>query len=218
VPLPAVDKFQFLTLNNVLWQFTRDVTFFARGNYTQTLNTTTRTAEAESLELTTGLAFRPVQHDFVNLIFKYTKFIDQRPIDPLQGTSERTHSDVIAVNPIFETPFRLQLSLKFAWKRDREKIADLPIAVVDTLQWIARAAYHLARWPNFGLDVAAEGRGRYNLLASNSEAGALFEVAFIIAKYARIGAGYNFTRFSDDEIAKASDSFHGWFVRLVGQY
>ncbi|MBI3071047.1 MAG: DUF11 domain-containing protein [Deltaproteobacteria bacterium] len=218
VPIPAVDKFQFLTLNALLWQFTRDVTFFARGNYSHTLNTTTRATDAESLELTTGLAFRPVQYDWVNLIFKYTKFIDQRPIDPLAGTKERLHTDVVAINPIFETPFRLQLSLKFAWKRDREKIADLPIAVVDSLQWIARAAYHLARWPNFGLDVAAEGRGRYNLLASNSEAGALFEVAFIIAKYARIGAGYNFTRFSDDEIAKASESFHGWFVRLVGQY
>ena len=47
--------------------------------------------------------------------------------------------------------------------------------------------------------------------------GSMLEVGFAANKHVRMGVGYNWSRFSDDELYLERDS-HGMFVRLTGQY
>jgi len=39
-----------------------------------------------------------------------------------------------------------------------------------------------------------------------------------VKKHFRVGAGYNFTDFSDDEFSPNDYSVRGWFVRVQGRY
>jgi hypothetical protein len=48
--------------------------------------------------------------------------------------------------------------------------------------------------------------------------GALLEVAFFLDKRIRLGVGYNFTHFSDDEMTDLDADTHGFFFRVVGRY
>ena len=48
--------------------------------------------------------------------------------------------------------------------------------------------------------------------------GALFELNYIIKDSLRIGAGYNFTQFTDDEFARYDEQYGGPFFRVMAQY
>jgi hypothetical protein len=55
-------------------------------------------------------------------------------------------------------------------------------------------------------------------IGGDGERGVLLEAAFKPSKYARVGLGWNFTTFSDDELARYDHSAGGFFIRAVGEY
>ena len=55
-------------------------------------------------------------------------------------------------------------------------------------------------------------------LATNRGHGALVELNYILKKRIRIGVGYNFTSFSDDEFARLDEAFGGPFFRVMANY
>ena len=57
-----------------------------------------------------------------------------------------------------------------------------------------------------------------NLASGDTEHGFLFEASLILQKYLRLGLGYNFTRFSDDELVRNRIDNRGVFFRVVGMY
>jgi hypothetical protein len=172
------------------------------------------TREAEAMNFSLGLAYRPLD-DTVTLLVKAARIVDMRPaaLDPEAG-SLRVTADVISFEPIIELPLRLQLTPKFAYRRMVEEAEGLPAAESHTILAALRVAVHL--WKMF--DIAAEYRWLNVDLADNMEHGALAELAINIGRYARIGAGYNFTSFQDDLFDPLSESRHGFFVRLTGMY
>jgi hypothetical protein len=46
----------------------------------------------------------------------------------------------------------------------------------------------------------------------------LLELNYIIKKKIRIGAGYNFTQFSDDEFSRLDETYGGPFFRVMANY
>jgi hypothetical protein len=54
--------------------------------------------------------------------------------------------------------------------------------------------------------------------ADDSRQGWLTELMWEAVKNIRLGAGYNFTDFSDNEFAENNYSVHGWFIRLQARY
>ena len=183
-------------------------------NYSLTDNKTLGMTEAELMELSTGIAFRPKRWNWFNLLMKYTKFVEQRPMSLTDGVSERVSSDIFTILPIFDLPKGFQIVEKFAFKREREYFYDLPPAFSDTFLWLTRLNYHLTNW----LDVSTEYRLLTNLAAGDTEHGFLFEASVILKKYIRLGLGYNFTRFTDDELVRNRVDSRGVFFRVVGMY
>jgi hypothetical protein len=55
-------------------------------------------------------------------------------------------------------------------------------------------------------------------VGGDGERGVLLEAAWRPTKYSRIGVGWNFTSFSDDELARNDHSSGGLFLRAVGEY
>lgn len=208
------DRRQFLALNAVSFKLGPDFTALGRLNYSLTYDLELHASEAELLEASVGLAWRPVAHDWVAGLFKYTKRYDQRPYDLLTEKAERIESDAVSIIPIVELPWRFQLVEKLVVKRSAIQVANLPTVVSTTILWINRLNYHLTEtW-----DAGVEYRVLTDSLSSTSETGALVEVAYIIQKRIRLGAGYNFTSFSDDEYADLDESFGGPFFRVTAHY
>ena len=55
-------------------------------------------------------------------------------------------------------------------------------------------------------------------LANDQLQGWLTEISWEPIDHLRVGVGYNFTDFSDDEYSDNDFSVQGWFFRLQGKY
>ena len=208
------DRLQFLTLNAASFKLHRDVTALTRFNFAHTVDLGLSATEAELMEMSMGLAYRPVPYDWVALLLKYTKRYEQRPIDVSTQDPERVEYDVFSIVPIFEMPYGFQLVEKLAFKRQALRVAQLPTTISQTTLWINRLNYHLTRT----VDAGAEYRILRTSLAQNTLHGVLAEMNYIIDDKVRLGLGYNFTSFSDDEFARLDEDHGGPFFRVVGQY
>ncbi len=208
------DRLQFLTLNALSLKLDADFTALVRFNYASTTDLGFDATEAELLEMSGGIAWRPVAHDWVAVLVKYTKRYEQRPIDVSIEQPDREESDVVSLIPIFELPFGFQLVEKLALRRSALRAANLPTVVNNTALWINRLNYHLTEtW-----DAGIEYRVLTSSLASTTEHGALVELNYILQKRIRLGAGYNFTSFSDDEFAEFDADYGGPFFRVTAHY
>ncbi|MCB9642977.1 MAG: DUF11 domain-containing protein [Myxococcales bacterium] len=221
------DKIQFVTLNNVTWQFTQDVAFLVRLNYALTHNFSLDNGaggtEGELLEFSAGLAYRPVRFDWVSVLLKYTLRQEQRPLG-LTGTGEnqRSTTEVFSLVPIFELPFRLQIVEQFNVKFRREEVAGLQPASTATILWINRLNFHLINKLDIGVEYRLmwqwQGSGGEALRQSTFDHGFLLEAAYNIHRFAYVGVGYNFTRFSDNLFLDDTRDYSGFFIRAVGKF
>jgi len=208
------DRVQFLSLNAGSFKLHRDVTALTRFNFAHTIDLGLDATEAELIEMSLGLAYRPVHSDWIALVLKYTKRYEQRPLDLLTQDPERYEYDVVSLIPILELGYNLQLVEKVALKRQGVRVAQLPTAISQSVLWINRLNYHLTRTVDAGLEY----RMLRTSLAQSTLQGVLAEANYIIDNKVRLGLGYNFTSFSDDEFARLDEDHGGPFFRVVGQY
>jgi uncharacterized repeat protein (TIGR01451 family) len=221
-------KIEWFTTQTGEWQWHRDLTFLGRFTLLQVDDRTQDRLEARLVELTSGLAYRPLQLDWFNLIFKYTKLLELRPTGLGQGLHSDSHSDVVSLIPIFELPLRLQLVEKVAFRHidQTDDVAFDPLdptvvgrlhAQTDLLLWINRVNLHLSR----RVDAGVEYRVLKLWLPADGEQvrhGALLEVNYLVQQMVRLGVGFNFSRFGDNELADPTRDAFGFFVRVVGRY
>ena len=103
---------------------------------------------------------------------------------------------------------------KIGWKRSVAALFSQNY-VSDSMLWATRFNFHVTRkW-----DVATEYRLLFQKDAADTQKhGALFEIDREVYEYVRVGAGYDFSNFTDD-LRKSSDySSHGPFVRMTGKF
>jgi hypothetical protein len=208
----------------VAWKWTEDLSFHLRLNFahTQALQTSRNGVvyvesgtEARLLEGSVGFAFRPQSYDWLAVLSKYTMLLDRRPLDLLMGVSAESENHVFTVMPVIDIPaLSLQLVEKFAFKYVRAATSGLPDASGHVILWINRLNFHLIR----NLDIGGEYRMQKSTLANDLKSGFLVEVAYVLMNKVRIGAGYNFTSFSDNEFALQDYDHGGFFFRVTGQY
>lgn len=216
-----LDQMQTVLRNGLNLKIGDAVTIFANANYILTQDLTTRKVKGEHLDASVAIAVRPPDMDWLTIGTRWARQIRRNPL-ALEGfdklglleRDERTITDLFSLTAIFELPFRLQLSERFAFRHSEERVTGLPEAVYDYFIWINRLGFHLVE--NF--DVAAEYRLLYTLTTDDIEHGALVEVAYNIMGYARIGVGFNFSSFSDNLMSDLDEDASGFFVRLTGTY
>lgn len=226
------DRIQFVTVNNIAWQFTKDLALLARVNYAITHNASLKQGaggtEGELFEATGGLAFRPVRYDWLQILLKYTHRQEVRPIGLLADSrAQRTQTEVFSLVPIVELPFRLQLVEQVAVRFRKEEVEGLQAASSITFQWINRLNFHL--WKRFDIGIeyrllwmwfgsAGSGLTTPSNQPKNFDHGLLIEAAYNIHRFVHVGVGYNFTSFSDNLLADPTRNYSGFFLRVVGKY
>lgn len=208
-------KYQILTLNNGQIGITKEWTIFGRANYTRTQNQTLDLLEAEALEATIGAAFRPIKHNWLNIIAKVSHLIDMRPASDGSGQADRSVKDVLSVEPIVQLPLRFEFSQKAAFRRVTEAMTGLGAESSSTLLLISRLGWHITD----RIDIATEYRFLETLLTGDLQHGALVETAWRFAKMLRVGGGYNFTHFIETNTGDIRTTNQGgFFMRLTGMY
>lgn len=208
------DRRQVVAVLNAEWKATRDFTFMSRLDMAFTRNLTLDMFEARDLEVGFGVAYRPVEVNWLNVLSRYTFLDEMAPYELELDTRRRDSSHVLSLIPVFELPYNLQLVHKVAWRSRSVWTEGLP--QVDNNLWllINRVNFHLTRqW-----DVGAEYRFLHQSLTGDWRHGVLLEVNYIIADHVRLGLGYNFTKFAEDEYGDFDRDSSGVFFRVTAQY
>ncbi len=161
-----------------------------------------------------GLALRPPGADRVNALARYTWLTDRRLPTALDSLATETQMGVV----VFEGTMGLTRSTEWSGKGALRVMQDSPPGVpairTHTQLWISRVTFAVRRPVLFGLE--------YRVLAQDEShdqrRGWLNELSWDAVEHMRLGVGYNFTDFSDNELARNDYSVSGWFIRGQARY
>jgi hypothetical protein len=208
---------QWLTTHVAEFKLNPDYTLAGRLNMSRTDNTSLDTLFANFTELNLGVAYRPVNKDWLNGLLKYTYLDSESTPGQFNGSAQtREMSHIYAVEGAFDINKYLQLVEKIAYKHGTSRTVAYSVETrLQTMLWINRLNFHVTRkW-----DISGEFRVEDEFGdVRNLKSGILMEVSRDIKEMIRVGAGYNFTDFDDD--LRTSDNYqtNGFFLRLTGKY
>ncbi|EHS52234.1 hypothetical protein PDO_4819 [Rhizobium sp. PDO1-076] len=173
------------------------------------------------LEASLGFAYRPIDNDRWNSLFKYTYLADlpgNNQVNAASGTElgvdQRSH--ILSADTSYDLLPWVTIGGKYGFRigdvRDREEASS---EWNDSFSQLlaARADFHIiSKW-----DVLLEGRLLDSPSAGTSDFGFLVSGYRHIGDSFKLGAGYNFGDFSDD-LRDLTLNDQGVFVNLVGKY
>jgi len=175
--------------------------------------------DGDYVEASIAAAWRPVETDRINALFRYTWLHDLPGSKQIARSGEdgqpRQRSHILSVDTTWQATKRLSLGAKYGFRIGEvetqrgsgefiKSAAHLGIARVD---WHA-----VKKW-----DLMAEGRILYLPDAGTTDYGAVAGIWRHLGDNAKLGVGYNFGRFSDDLTDLTYDD-GGWFINAVGKF
>jgi hypothetical protein len=164
------------------------------------------TAYQTTHHLITGVAYRPVAIDWLNVVGKYEfKRDDNRFLSPYLDNT----ASIISLHAFMEPLHKFELSTKFAWKLAAENSPLLDLST-QTFFYLIRPAYSITE----DLDLAFE----YRLLMQKSVQDELdgynAEAGYVVAKNLRLSVGYNFKGYKERDLVDYILWSSGPYVQL----
>jgi len=207
----------WLFRNNLRFQITPDWRLLGKFNHSFSDSSKGELFDGGYTEAVIGYAFRPVEHDRLNALAKYTWFSNMPTTGPVttRGTASQflQRSHVVSLDVSYDLTQNWSLGGKYAYRRaevslDRE---DPDFFDNSAHLYILRADYRFLRnW-----EVLAEGRLLDLPDLNERRSGALFTIYRYLGDHFKVGVGYNFTDFSED-LTDLSYDHHGFFLNIVG--
>ena len=212
------ERTSWLLKNSLKYETSEDWRIIGKFNYAVSDSSMGDYYNGDYTEATLGYAFRPVHHDRLNALLKYTYFYNMP--SPDQVSRSDTAADYIqrshigAVDVMYDLIPRLTLGGKYAYRYGQLSL-DRENPEYFTSQahlFVLRADWHfLYRW-----DALIEGRWLDLPDAQDSRSGVLVGLYRHLGDHVKAGVGYNFSDFSDD-LTQLDYSHQGLFVNLVGK-
>lgn len=206
---------QYLTSNLFEMKLSPAYTLLAKYNMSETQDQLLGTTTAEFDEHSVGMAYRPTTHDRLNLLARYTGISDKRPNTTLGfAETEQTKMEVFSIEWSYLLSNELEWVSKEALRNKTEETGGFDPLTSTTWLSIQRLNYQFATsW-----DIGLEYRTLAQQEADDKRNGWLSEVMWRANKHMRLGVGYNFTDFSDNEFSDNDYSVHGLFLRIQGKH
>ena len=209
----GADRTQFFTNNFLEVALSPNFTLLGKYRYSKTRDRTLDATESKFDERSVGLAYRPVAHDRFNALVKYTRLLDRSPVAQSSDSLE-TIKDVVSLETSLEVGRYFEWVQKLAARFNRESGIVSSFDKTETYLTISRLNFHL--WKP--VDLGVEYRILAQKQADDRRSGWLNELTWSVTRHLRLGIGYNFTDFSDNEFSDNDYSVHGWFLRMQGKY
>jgi uncharacterized repeat protein (TIGR01451 family) len=209
----------WLLKNSLKYQLSEDWRLIGKFNYAASESSLGDYFNGDYTEAVLGYAYRPVKHDRLNALLKYTYFYNFPAADQLTATNtaavhiQRSH--IASADVMYDLTLRWTVGGKLAYRygqvaQDRE---NPEFATSRASLGVLRADWHfLHRW-----DATLEGRMLDLPDAQDNRLGALVGIYRHLSSHIKAGAGYNFSDFSDD-LTQLDYKHQGLFVNLVGKY
>jgi hypothetical protein len=207
---------QWVTTNNFTHKVTESFRIAARFNYSKTDDDLLSAAGAKFIETNIGFAWRPFDSGKWALLGKYTYLYDVSSL-PQVGDNVAffdQRSSVLSLEGIYKPNTDWEFAGKLMRREGEVRFGRLAGQWADSGATFAagQARYHFAdKW-----HALAEYRW-LGVEDGGDRQGALLGIDRDLGKNLRIGAGYNFTEFSDD-LTDFDYDHRGWFLNLVGWY
>ncbi len=211
----AKETRQWVTTNALSYRAHESLTATGKFSLSRTEDVEAGCAEAEFAETGLSVAYRPVGHNRVSLLGKYSYLYDlpSRGQDEGDRMDERSH--VLSLEAIRAFGRHWELGGKLAHKRGEVRMQ------LDTEGWIdtrvdfaaLRARWHIRHdW-----DALAEYRWLRVRETKDHRRGALLAIYRGVTEHLKVGIGYNFTEFNDD-LTDLDEDRYGWFLDMVATY
>ncbi|MDH5567888.1 MAG: hypothetical protein OEY15_14610, partial [Myxococcales bacterium] len=162
-------------------------------------------------------AYRPVDHDRLNVLAKYTYFYNVPTTDQLSvlGTPAQfiQKSHIASVDVTYDVLANVSIGGKYAYRLGQVSLdREAPDFFDNSAHlYILRSDLRfLQHW-----ETSAEGRMLYLPNLDERRSGALVTLYRYVGDHLKVGVGYSFTDFSDD-LTDLSYDHHGWFFNIVG--
>ena len=209
----------WLLKNNFKYQLSQDMRLLGKFDYAVSDSSQGDFSDSDYTEAVMGFAYRPVYHDRLNALLKYTYFYNVPPAGQVNGTNTASNfvqrSHIGSLDVMYDLTSRWTVGGKYAYRRgevalDRE---DKDFFDSDAHLYVLRADWHfLHRW-----DALAELRKLDLPDAEDSRSGVLVALYRHLGDHIKVGVGYNFSDFSDD-LTQLDYKHQGLFINLIGKY
>ena len=209
----------WLMKNSIGYQATPSWRLLGKFNFSRSYSSQGSFYDGDYMELVTGAAFRPVTHDRLNMLFKYTYFENVPSPGQLTSTdiiadySQRSH--VLSVDAIYDLLAWLSVGAKYGLR-----VGELRMSKTDG-EWFSSKADLIILRLDLRLvrewDALIEARRLKVYDADDERMGFLIGIYRHITDNFKIGAGYNFTDFSDN-LTDLSYRSQGWFINAIASF
>lgn len=210
----ATNLTQLLNSNKLELKLSPDYTALAKYRYSRSLDLDNKQTLAKFKEQSIGLAYRPTEFDWFNAITRYTILDELRPDLSAPLTATRTNMNIASIEWSLDMGKYLEWVEKQALKQRRETQFLYPSIRTHTRLAIHRLNVKIYR----NIDIGLEFRSLSQKEADDRREGWLTEISWRVAKNVKLGSGYNFTDFSDNEFSDNNYSSRGTFLRIQATY
>lgn len=172
--------------------------------------------DGDYVDVSLGYAYRPIDNDKLNLLFKYEYLYDMygQQIDGTDRQGPRQRSHVLSLDASYDLDRHWTLGGKLGLRLSESSPSD-GVAFAKNNAWltVANARYHVThKW-----DLLLEGRALHAEQAGFTEYGLLGAVYRHVGNNLKVGVGYNFSSFSDDLTDLTYDD-EGFFLNVVTKF
>ena len=205
---------QWVTTHRLTHKINESWRIAARLNYSDTEDEIDPTAGARFIEGNAGFAYRPWNSQRWNLFGRYTYLYDLATLGQLGGAQYDQKSQILSLEGVYRLDHHWEFAAKLAQREGEVRFGR------GTGNWADSSTTFAAGQVRYELRQQWHGLAEYRWLDvkdGGTRQGWLLGVDRDINRNFRIGAGYNFTDFSDN-LTNFDYDHKGWFVNLTGQY
>jgi len=215
----VVRRTTWLLKNSLKYQLNPDWRLIGKFNYSLSTSSQGEFYDGDYTEAVLGSAYRPVHNDRLNALFKYTYFSNMPAVDQVTagntGNSFIQRSHIVALDVMYDLTTRLTLGGKYAYRLgevSQDRVTQEFFSSNAHL-FVLRSDWHVIhRW-----DLLVEGRLLDLPDAGDRLSGMLLGIYRHLGNHAKLGFGYNFSKFSDD-LTDLGYDHQGLFINLVGKF
>ena len=212
------ERTTWLLKNSLKFQLHQDMRLLGKFNYATSDSSDGKFFDSDYTEAVLGCAYRPVHHDRLNALLKYTYFYNVPPAGQVDGGTAASdfiqRSHIGSLDIMYDLTSRWTVGAKYAYRhgevaQDRE---NRDFFDSRAHLYVLRADYHfLHNW-----DAMFEVRKLDLPDAEDSRIGALLGIYRHLGNHFKVGVGYNFSDFSDD-LTQLDYKHQGLFVNVIGK-
>jgi hypothetical protein len=210
----AEQREQWVSTNRLTHKFSDSWRIAARVNYSDTDDKLDPLAGARFIEGNVGFAWRPWNSLRWGVFGRYTYLYDLATLEQIGGADEDQKTQVLSLEGVYKLDQHWEFAAKIARREGQVRYGR------GTGQWFDSATTFHSGQVRYELAQQWHALGEYRTLKvvnGGTKQGWLVGLDRDIGRNFRIGAGYNFTDFSDT-LTDFDDDQHGFYISMTGTY